>query len=135
MTILVQPSHSARLNQRGNAHFSRGFYTEAHECYAQALEVDRRTGDPRALAATLGNLGNICAVSGNRPRARRYYQEALELQKTLGDDRGISATLTNLGSVHADAGEWERGRAYYLEAWTGWNGGAMTRPRPCCCPI
>jgi len=112
----MRQSHSAQLNQRGNVHFSRGFYTEAYQCYAKALEADRQSGDPRALVATLGNLGNICAVSGKRQQAQEYYQEVLELQKTLGDNRGISATLANLGNLHVDAGEWERGRAYYLEA-------------------
>ncbi len=115
----MQPSHSAQLNQQGNAHFSRGFYTEAYQCYARALEADRKSGDPRTLAATLGNLGNICAVSGKRQQAQEHYQEVLELQKTIGDNRGISATLANLGNLHVDAGEWERGRAYYLEALDG----------------
>lgn len=112
----MHQSHSAQLNRQGNEHFSRGFYTEAYHCYAKALEADRMSGDQRALVATLGNLGNICAVSGKREQANTYYQEVLELQKLLGDDRGISSTLANLGNLHVDAGEWERGRAYYLEA-------------------
>ena len=112
----MRQSHSAQLNHQGNTHFSRGFYTEAYQCYAKALEADRMSGDQRALVATLGNLGNICAVSGKREQANAYYHEVLELQKLLGDDRGISSTLTNLGNVHVDVGEWERGRAYYLEA-------------------
>ena len=78
-------SSSAQLNRQGNIHFSRGFYTEAYQCYIQALEADRRSGDPRALVATLGNVGNICAVSGRREKAYSYYQEVLELQKILGE--------------------------------------------------
>ena len=74
------------------------------------------TGDHRALSATLGNLGNICAVSGRRESAQSYYQEVLELQKVLGDEKGIGTTLANLGNLRADAGEWDRARAYYLEA-------------------
>ena len=74
------------------------------------------TGDHRALSATLGNLGNICAVSGRRESAHNYYQEVLELQKVLGDEKGIGTTLANLGNLRADAGEWELARAYYLEA-------------------
>ncbi len=108
--------HSSQLNRQGNAFFSRGLYTEAYRCYAEALEADRTSGDPWTLAVTLGNLGNICAVSGQREQAQRYYRETLELQKIVGDDSGMSATLVNLGNVHVDAGEWERGRAYYLEA-------------------
>ena len=80
---------SEELNRQGNEHFSRGFYTDAYTCYAKALECDRLTGDQRALAATLGNLGNICAVSGRRESAQTYYQEVLELQKILGMKREL----------------------------------------------
>ena len=107
---------SKELNRQGNEHFSRGFYTEAYVCYTKALECDRLTGDRRALVATLGNLGNICAVSGRRDSAQVHYQEVLELQKILGDEKGIGTTLANLGNLRADAGEWTRARAYYLEA-------------------
>lgn len=112
----MNESHSAQLNRQGNELFSRGFYTEAYQCYSKALEADRLSGDQRALTATLGNLGNICAVSGRRANAQVYYREVLELQKILGDERGISITLANLGNLCVDAGEWEQGRAYYLEA-------------------
>ena len=98
-------SPSEELNRQGNERFSRGDYTQAYVCYAQALECDRLSGDRRALVATLGNLGNICAVSGRRDQAHAYYQEVLELQKILGDDRGIGTTLANLGNLRADAGE------------------------------
>ncbi|MFO0732864.1 MAG: tetratricopeptide repeat protein [Nitrospiraceae bacterium] len=107
---------SEELTRQGNEHFARGLYTEAYACYAKALECDRLTGDQRALSATLGNLGNICAVSGRREAAQNHYQEVLELQKVLGDDKGIGTTLANLGNLRADAGEWDRARAYYLEA-------------------
>ncbi|HEY6084923.1 MAG TPA: tetratricopeptide repeat protein [Nitrospira sp.] len=107
---------SEELNRQGNEHFSMGHYSDAYICYAKALECDRMTGDQRALAATLGNLGNICAVSGRRDAARDHYQEVLELQKVFGDEKGIGTTLANLGNLRADAGEWERAKAYYLEA-------------------
>ena len=86
---------SEELNRQGNEHFARGLYTEAYTCYAKALECDRMTGDQRAMAATLGNLGNICAVSGRRDSAQTYYQEVLELQKILGDEKGIGRRDTH----------------------------------------
>ncbi|RMH07898.1 MAG: tetratricopeptide repeat protein [Nitrospirae bacterium] len=112
----MQDFRSAYYNQVGNEYFSRGLYTIAYRYYLLALQASRRSGDPRALLATLGNLGNICAVSGHRDQARTYYQAVLDLQKFLGDQSGIAATLANLGNLSVDAGEWERGRAYYLEA-------------------
>ena len=68
----MRDSQSEQLNQQGNEYFSRGFYTDAYRCYAQALEADRQSGDGRALVASLGNLGNICAVSGRRGQAQAY---------------------------------------------------------------
>src|SRR2546427_723558 len=112
----MPPSSSDRLNQIGNEYFGRGLYTEAYDYYQQALACDRQSGDRRALVATLGNLGNVCAVSGRREQAQQYYQEVLELQKVLGDERGIGTTLANLGNLRTDAGEWGRAQAYYLEA-------------------
>jgi len=114
--MVLRNGLSEELNCRGNELFSRGLYTDAYTCYAKALECDRLTGDRRALVTTLGNLGNICAVSGRREAAQAHYQEVLELQKILGDERGIGTTLANLGNLRADAGEWDRARAYYLEA-------------------
>ncbi|WP_455378706.1 tetratricopeptide repeat protein [Petrachloros mirabilis] len=114
--MMLRNGLSEELNRQGNDHFARGNYTDAYACYAKALECDRLTGDKRALTATLGNLGNICAVSGRREVAQSYYQEVLELQKILGDEKGIGTTLANLGNLRADAGEWDRARAYYLEA-------------------
>ena len=72
--------------------------------------------DTAELIATLGNLGNICGVSGQREQADAYYREVLSLQKRIGDEGGIGATLVNLGNLRADVGEWDRARAYYLEA-------------------
>ena len=47
----------------------------------QSLECDRLTGDHRALSATLGNLGNICAVSGRRESAQELLPGSTGLQK------------------------------------------------------
>ena len=94
----MPPSSSDRLNQIGNEYFGRGLYTEAYDYYQQALACDRQSGDRRALVATLGNLGNVCAVSGRREQAQQFYQEVLELQKILGDERGIGTTLANLAT-------------------------------------
>ncbi len=85
----MAPSPSGRLNRIGNAYFGRGRYAEAFSCYQKALEYDRKAADTAELIATLGNLGNICAVSGQREQADTYYREVLSLQKRLGDEGGI----------------------------------------------
>jgi len=77
-------TQSEQLNRQGNEHFSRGHYTEAYVCYAQALECDRLSGARRALLATLGNLGNICPVRGRRERGQARSPGVLALQTILG---------------------------------------------------
>jgi len=109
-------SLSQELNRQGNHHFERGDYADAQACYQRALEADRRSGNPRELALTLGNLANIFACTGRSAQARAHYQEVLALQKAFGDQRGIGVTLANLGNLEADAGAAARGEAYYLEA-------------------
>ena len=73
---MLTPS-SEQLNKIGNEYFGRGLYTEAYDYYQQALACDRQSGDRRALVATLGNLGNVCAVSGRREQAQQFYQEEI----------------------------------------------------------
>ena len=68
--MILKNGLSEELNRQGNEHFGRGHYTEAYTCYAKALECDRLTGDQRALAATLGNLG-IFVPSAAAARRRR----------------------------------------------------------------
>ena len=105
-------SSSFKLNQHGNAYFSRGDYVNAYQCYAKALKVDREKGEQRSLVITLGNLGNICAVNDRVDEAKQYYREVLGLYRSLGDNRGISITLVNLGNLSADCKDWERARAH-----------------------
>ena len=83
---------SEELNRQGNEHFSRGLYTDAYTCYAKALECDRLTGDQRALAATLGNLGNICNYTINEENA-----------ETIEQKMGISSAWTDLYKVVLNA--------------------------------
>lgn len=104
------------LNDEGNRLFQQGRYGEALSYYQRALDLDRRTGNPRDLADTLGNLANVYASIGNEEEALRCYREVLGIHRKLGTRPVIGITLVNIGNLHADRHEAERAKAYYLEA-------------------
>jgi tetratricopeptide (TPR) repeat protein len=104
------------LNDEGNRLFQQGRYGEALACYRRALELDRRTGNPRDLADTLGNLANVYASTGKEEEALVCYREVLGIHRKLGNRPVIGITLVNIGNLHADRRDAERAKAYYLEA-------------------
>jgi len=107
---------ASALIDEGNRLFQLGRYDEALTCYKRALDLDRRTGNPRDLADTLGNLANVYASIGRHDQALECYREVLELHRKLGSRQVIGITLVNIGNLHADRRETERAKAYYLEA-------------------
>lgn len=67
-----------------------------------ALEVARRTADPRAEAVATGKLGSVFRIHGDDERARDLHREALAQFDALGDDRGRAISMANLGTeLHA----------------------------------
>ena len=70
----------------------------------------------RALSDSLGNLGNVCALSGDLDRAEACYREVLAIQRTERNQHAIAHTLVNLGNLHIGADHPEKARPYYLEA-------------------
>jgi tetratricopeptide (TPR) repeat protein len=107
---------ASALIDEGNRLFQLGHYDEALSCYKRALDLDRRTGNPRDLADTLGNLANVYASIGKPDEALECYREVLGLHRKLGSRQVIGITLVNIGNLHADRHETERAKAYYLEA-------------------
>jgi tetratricopeptide (TPR) repeat protein/transcriptional regulator with XRE-family HTH domain len=70
-----------------------------------AVESARASGDGRALAITLNNLGIAHADRGDLALATGYYQEALEQFRELGEERGITDAISNLAWTALYLGE------------------------------
>ena len=67
---------------RGRIFLHRGQLTQAKVAYEQAVADDRLAEDARALSDSLGNLGNVCALSGDLEHAEACYREVLAIQRT-----------------------------------------------------
>ncbi|MFO0707726.1 MAG: tetratricopeptide repeat protein [Nitrospira sp.] len=95
---------------RARIFLHRGQLTQAKAAYEQAVADDRATGHRRELSASLGNLGNVCALSGDLDKAEACYREVLDIQRTEQDRQAIAHTLVNLGNLHIGAGRPEKAR-------------------------
>lgn len=92
------------LNQASGYLYARGDHTSAlalaERCVAIARET--RTGDPRALAVRLGNLGGLYADLNRFGDAEQAYREVLAIEKPLygPNDPSLGITLGNLARMH-----------------------------------
>ena len=78
---------------------------EALRRYEESLEIKRRLGQKRGMAASLGEIAQIQQVKGQMREAEQSYREALSLQREIGDKAGISTSLVNLAAlVNEDLG-------------------------------
>lgn len=84
------------------------FLTKLWEPWIESLEIaaaaTRRSGENRALALMLNNLGVAQADRGELAKSQRHYREALSLFRALGDGHGTTAR-SNLAWVDFYLGE------------------------------
>ena len=78
---------------RARIFLHRGQLPQAKAAYEQAVSDDRLAQDHRALSDSLGNLGNVCALSGDLDRAEACYREVLAIQRIERNQQAIAHTL------------------------------------------
>jgi len=86
-----------------------GDATQSRELAEEAVEVCRQTGNLRARALALGNLGMASLSLGMWSEARRRTAESLELFERLGEEDGAGRCMSTLGAIAAMDGEPEKG--------------------------
>jgi serine/threonine protein kinase/tetratricopeptide (TPR) repeat protein len=93
--------------QRAGLESIRGHYAKAVEILKPALEEARTTGDPRALANVLGELGRVTMWQTDDAGAQKYIAEALELSRKVGDKHALIFNLRQMGNatVQTNPGE------------------------------
>ena len=84
--------------------------------HSEALELRRKIGDPRAIGASLSNLGVIARSQGDYERAAELYEESLALLRTTGDDALVAGVLTNLGFLAQSRGDYPYAEQLFTEA-------------------
>ncbi len=86
------------------------------ETHTLAWHACRRTGDRRAEARTLNNLGRAALESGDAKAAFDHYTLAHRLFEEIGDDHGLSNSLANLASLLRRNGDFAGALAHLTRA-------------------
>jgi tetratricopeptide (TPR) repeat protein len=101
------------LNDLGNIYQALGRWTEAADCYVQALPMKRQYAQSGDLAATLNNLAVNQSDRGEPARALETLDEALALYRGIDHFEGVGQTLVNQGNF---LGRLDEAEVAYCEA-------------------
>ncbi|MBI4771788.1 MAG: tetratricopeptide repeat protein [Chloroflexi bacterium] len=96
--------------------FRRYRHAEALEHLQAQLHVARSSGDRRAEAQALLNMGQVQAFLDQHGEARARYEEALPIYRAIGDRPGEANTIRALGDVALEAEDLERAQQAYEDA-------------------
>jgi transcriptional regulator with GAF, ATPase, and Fis domain/tetratricopeptide (TPR) repeat protein len=88
----------ARLN-RGIALLSKGLSDEARALFESVLAEGERTGESRASAYALSNLGHLASQRHEYGAALQHWERAIKLLHAIGDRVSAARMLTNLASL------------------------------------
>jgi CHAT domain-containing protein/Tfp pilus assembly protein PilF len=102
-----------QLESQGNAESLR----KALERYEKALELLPAVNDRPFAAATLGHIGTVHYLLGERQKALEVFQQQLQLWRAEKDrQREIAETLHNIGLVYGSMGMAAKAIEFYEEA-------------------
>ncbi|MDA3626854.1 tetratricopeptide repeat protein [Saccharopolyspora sp. WRP15-2] len=82
----------------------QGFYAEAEDMLAAAVDAARAEEDLLGLAGSLNNLGVCRMLLGDLAGARRHVNEASHMFDSIGKSFGVHSCLHNLASCEMKGG-------------------------------
>lgn len=96
----------------------QGQAQEALPLLAQALEQERRSGDPARVAYCLNQLGYAYCLLGDYTNAKKYSKEGLELAHHEENEYLLPKLLNNLGLVAMMQGDYAGAKTCYTDSFT-----------------
>lgn len=100
------------LNALAILEFNHGDPREAGKLYEACLEMQQRTGDTRAAAETIANLGAVAQSMNQYERAFSLFERALETFRAIGHWRGVGYALRSLTLCCEMLGRYDEGVRY-----------------------
>jgi tetratricopeptide (TPR) repeat protein len=107
---------STSVYYTGMVYDIQGDLKTALEYYFKALEIARRSGNPRTQVSKLGNIGKVYIALGDYTRALDYMFRALRISDSLGDKQRKATQLSNIGIVFHTQGNPDKALDYYFKA-------------------
>lgn len=101
----LQPgTRAAALMSLGSLHYWRLGYARALECYDEAVDLCRESGDARGLAEALCDAAYAQIALGHHDDARVRTDEAYGLYVGVGDERGRATAVSLLALLQHTSG-------------------------------
>jgi tetratricopeptide (TPR) repeat protein len=107
---------AAILQGMGNVYRRLGKQDDALWNYQQSLEIKKKLGDKRGMAASFNQMSQIQDELGKSDEALKGYQRALQLRREIGDKRGVGDSLIDLGTFYHDRGHYDEALKFSKEA-------------------
>jgi predicted ATPase/DNA-binding CsgD family transcriptional regulator len=98
------PGISIALNLMGETFRVSGDYETAEEYYRECIEVCRRAGDSKRMAASLSNLASVVFHHGDFQEAEQLQKEAIRIEVELGTNHYVGLYLACLSGILAMRG-------------------------------
>ncbi len=89
---------------------------EALRNYQESLDINRRIGQKRGIAANLSEMSQVQAVLGKPQAALATLNEALKVQREIGAKKEAGDTLIALGNLYEDRGQHDQALEMYKES-------------------
>jgi len=89
---------------------------EAMRNYQESMEINRRLGLKRLLAANLAEMAQVQDSLGKPEQALASYEQALQIQREIGIKKEVGDTLIDMGLVHQDRGQYDKALQAYKES-------------------
>jgi eukaryotic-like serine/threonine-protein kinase len=89
---------------------------EALRNYQQALDIERRIGFKRGVAASLNEMAQVYSLLGKPDAALASFKEAIAVRKEIGAKKEAGDTLIDLGNFYEDRGQHEQALKMFMES-------------------
>lgn len=93
-----------------------GQFKRAADHYSKALEMARRTGDPRDRSRARHRLTGVLLSMADYRAAERYARESLKEVEKLGDAEGVASAYNDLGLLEKNRGRFQKAVENYQKA-------------------
>ncbi len=107
---------SAAITESGDCLRNLGRLEEAATAYEKALELDKKRGDLRDIAAGKFQLGTVRMLQKNYAEALKIYTEARDIFQNLGEPGTVATAWHQIGMVYRQAGQYDRAEQAYRQA-------------------
>ena len=89
---------------------------EALRNYQDSMEINRRLGKKRGVAAGLVQIAQVQVSLGKPDEAFKSYDQALTLRREIGAKKEVGDTLIDIGTLYLDRGQFDPALAKFKES-------------------